>query len=155
VTSQRDPFANFERMRRQIDELFGDFWTRTGLKRGGFTPRVDVYYCGKPPRAVVTADLSGIEIGDVNLEIKGRKLVISGERKTRDPEGRVYQQIEIEQGPFQREVELGIEVAAGEAKATYEDGILKVELPLVEESGATQVRIGGAPSRRTDTPDRG
>ena len=66
---------------------------------------------------MVTADLSGIEIGDVNLEIKGRKLVISGERRARDPEGRVYQQIEIEQGPFQREVELGIEVAADEGKA--------------------------------------
>ena len=25
MTSERDPFANFERMRRQIDELFGDF----------------------------------------------------------------------------------------------------------------------------------
>ena len=31
---QRDPFANFERMRRQIDELFGDFWERAGLGRG-------------------------------------------------------------------------------------------------------------------------
>jgi HSP20 family protein len=153
VTSQRDPFANFERMRRQIDELFGDFWSRTGLKRAGFTPRVDVYYCGNPPRAVVKADLSGIAIDDVNLEIKGRSLVISGERKARDAEGRVYQQIEIEQGPFQRVVELGIEVAAEEAKATYEDGILSVELPLVERPEPTQVRIGGS-SSRADAPDR-
>ena len=141
-------------MRRQIDELFGDFWTRTGLKRAGFTPRVDVYYCGEPPTAIVTADLAGIEIGDVNLEIKGRKLVISGERRTHDPEGRVYQQIEIEQGPFEREVELGIDVQADAAKATYEDGILRVELPLATGQDATQVRIGG-PSSRSDRPDRG
>ena len=31
MTRQRDPFANFDRMRRQIDELFGDVWTRAGL----------------------------------------------------------------------------------------------------------------------------
>jgi len=43
MSRQRDPFANFDRVRRQIDELFGDVWTRTGLSHprpAGFTPRV-------------------------------------------------------------------------------------------------------------------
>jgi len=31
MPSSRDPFANFDRMRRQIDELFGDVWSRAGL----------------------------------------------------------------------------------------------------------------------------
>ena len=30
VTSQRDLFANFERMRREMDELFGDVFERRG-----------------------------------------------------------------------------------------------------------------------------
>ena len=62
---QRDPFANFERMRRQIDELFGDCWERAGLVRGsaGFRPRVDVYYCGDPPVAVIKAELAGVDTG--------------------------------------------------------------------------------------------
>jgi HSP20 family protein len=38
--------------------------------------------------------------------------------------------VEIEAGPFRRVVELNTDVVAQQAKATYEDGILRVELPL-------------------------
>src|SRR5512134_1224273 len=139
MMNPRDPFANFERMRRQIDELFGDVWTRAGLSphRRAFSPRVDVYYCGDPPQAVIKADLAGVGIDDVSLEIRGRTLVISGERRAHDTEGRMYQQIEIEHGPFRREIQLGVDVVADAARATYEDGVLRVELPVAD---ATQPR---------------
>jgi HSP20 family protein len=139
VASSRDLFANFERMRREIDELFGDVFERqTGLRGRGFSPSVDVFYTDDPPRAVVKADLAGIEIGDVALEIRGRQLVIAGERRPAQSAGRLYQQIEIEHGPFRRIVELGAEVAAGEAHASYEDGILEVEIPLVRQEQASR-----------------
>ena len=44
MAPERDLFANFERMRREMDELFGDVFDR-GLaprRRGGFVPAVDV-----------------------------------------------------------------------------------------------------------------
>jgi HSP20 family protein len=135
MAKQRDLFANFERMRREIDELFGDVWTRAGLsprERTTFRPRVDVYYCGDPSIAVVKADLAGVDINNVSLEVRGRTLIISGERRASDTEGRVYQQIEIEQGPFVREIQLGMDVDAVRARATYEDGILRVRLPISE-----------------------
>jgi len=134
VSSSRDLFANFERMRREIDELFGDVFERqTGLRGRGFSPRVDVFYVDDPPRAVVKADLAGIEIGDVALEIRGRQLVIAGERRpTQEAGGRLYQQIEIEHGPFRRIVELGTDVVADKAVASYVDGVLQVEIPLAE-----------------------
>jgi len=91
---------------------------------------VDVYYADDPPRAVVKADLAGVVIEDVGLEIRGRQLLIAGERRAAESEGRLYQQIEIEHGPFRRLVELGADVVAEEAKASYEDGILRVEIPL-------------------------
>jgi len=135
VSPEKDLFANFERMRREIDELFGDVFQRSGLTSPrGFSPRVDVYYCetadGAGAVAVVKADLAGVDIDEVALEIRGRQLMIVGERRTQEAEGRLYQQIEIEQGPFRRAVELGADVVADAARATYEDGILRVEIPL-------------------------
>ena len=144
MSSSRDLFANFERMRREMDELFGDVFGTVGLtSRGrGFSPSVDVFYVDDPPRAVVKADLAGIEISDVALEIRGRQLLIAGERRPSQAAGRIYQQIEIEHGPFRRLVELGVEVVADEARASYEDGILEVEIPLARpDEGVRRVRI--------------
>jgi HSP20 family protein len=143
VSSSRDLFIGFERMRREIDELFGDVFERsTGLRGRGFSPPVDVYYTDDPPRAVVKADLPGVDIEDVALEIRGRRLLIAGERRPAEAAGRLYQQIEIEHGPFRRVVELGADVAAEEAKASYEDGMLQVEVPLARrEQTARRVPI--------------
>ncbi len=141
MARQSDPFANFERMRREMNELFGSVWQRPALaaRRGrGFSPRVDVYYCGEPPKAIVRVDLAGIALKDVNLEVSGRELVISGERAIQETEGRVYQQVEIDSGPFRRVVELGADVEAEEATASYQDGILRVELPLAEPEDRTR-----------------
>ncbi len=126
----RDPFANFERMRREIDQLFGDVFERTGLRGRGFSPAVDVFYLDDPPRAVVRAELAGIVVEDVSLEIRGRQLLIEGQRRPEQADGCVYQQIEIEHGPFRRIVELGSDVVGDEARAAYEDGLLVVEVPL-------------------------
>jgi HSP20 family protein len=130
VTPDRDLFANFERMRREMDELFGDVLSPS--RRGGFTPAVDVYYAADPPRAVVQADLAGVDPAHVALEVRGRELVIAGRRRPapRD-EQRVYQQLEIGSGAFRRVVELGADVDEERTRATYEDGMLVVELPLV------------------------
>ena len=144
---ERDLFANFERMRREMDELFGDVLgpglsTRRG---GGFSPAVDVFYeTGEAhaPRAVVQAELAGIEPAEITLEIEGRELVLSGHRRPAEADDRVYQQLEIDFGPFRRSIPLGVDVVADEARATYRDGILRVELPLAEaDRRARQVPI--------------
>jgi HSP20 family protein len=142
---ERDLFANFERMRREIDELFGDVFDRGGFGPGrAFTPEVDVYYCGQPARAVVKAELAGVDIDDVSLEIRGRQLIIAGERRAQDAAGRLYQQIEIAHGPFRRVVELGADVEADRATATYEDGILRIEIPLTQQGDeARRIPIEG------------
>jgi HSP20 family protein len=139
MAQERDLFANFERMRREMDELFGDVLDR-GLaprRRGGFSPAVDVYYTSDPPRAVVQADLAGIDPSSVQLEITGRELVLSGHRETESADDRVYQQLELERGPFRRVIALGAEVDSEAADATYEDGILTVELPLTRPASRT------------------
>jgi HSP20 family protein len=135
---ERDLFANFERMRREMDELFGDVFERTGLarRRSGFCPAMDVAYTSDPPRAIVTAELAGVDADDLDLEIEGRKLILSGTRRPADVEGDFYQQVEIERGNFRRVIELAADVLGEEAKASYEDGLLRVELPLVRTAAS-------------------
>jgi HSP20 family protein len=143
---ERDLFANFDRMRREMDELFGDVFERTGLsrRRSGFCPAVDVTYSTDPPRAIVTAELAGVDADELDLEIEGRKLILSGNRRLSGIEGEVYQQVEIERGPFRRVIELGAEVLGEAAKASYEDGLLRVELPLAHDEAVThRVSIEG------------
>jgi HSP20 family protein len=145
VASDRDLFANFERMRREMDELFGDVFGG-GLagagSRGAFSPAVDVYYAADPPRAVVRAELAGIRAAEIELEIRGRELILAGQRRPGGAdEERLYQQLEVQHGPFRRVVALGADVDADAAKATYEDGMLTVELPIVAPAGSITVPI--------------
>jgi HSP20 family protein len=124
-------------MRREMDELLGDDWDAATVRRQGtgFTPRGDDFYSkeeeeGGGPLAVVTADLAGVGPDAVNLEISGRTLVISGARPVRRTEGRAYQQVEIPTGSFRRKIELGVDVDAERARASYHEGLLRVELPV-------------------------
>jgi HSP20 family protein len=141
VTPRRDPFANFERMRRDVNELFEDVFERAGLsgrQPAAFRPRVDVYRCEQPPRVIVKADLAGVEVGDVHLELDGRTLVISGERRLQESEGRAFEQVEIQHGPFKRKVELNVDVEEQGATANYANGILTIELPVSQPKRRTR-----------------
>ncbi len=152
MAQRRNLLVNIERMRREMDELLGDSWaparplTRPG---SGFSPRVDVYYTEGPigegdavPKAVVTADLAGVASDAVSLEVSGRTLIVSGSRPVRETEGRAYQQVEIPTGSFRRAIELGVDVEAESARATFEEGLLRVELPIrIPESTTRRVPI--------------
>jgi HSP20 family protein len=121
-------------------DLFVD-WSRTRYvtrRSSGFSPNVDVYYCGEPQRAIVKVDLAGVELSQVGIEVSGRHLAITGERHVQEAEGRVYQQIEIPSGRFRRVVELQVELDPDRASATYEEGILRIELPLRDPNETTR-----------------
>jgi HSP20 family protein len=132
VPPSDDLFANLERMRREMGELFGIPLDRPPVPRrpGGFSPAVDLYYADRPPRAVVRADLAGIDLHDLDVALEGRDLVLAGARRPEEGAGRVYQQVEIEHGPFRRVISLGVDVDAAAASASYQDGVLVVELPI-------------------------
>ena len=127
-----------------MDELMGEPWAerrRVARVGAGFSPKVDVFYSGREkPVAVVLVELAGIDSESLSLEVSGRDLVIAGERIVQRTEGRVYQQVEIEAGSFRRVIELGADVDAERAEASYDDGILRVELPL-QAAVSTRVEI--------------
>ena len=113
-----------------------DVFVTLERRRHGWAPPVDVFYVDGPPRAVVHVELPGVDPATIDLEVRGRELVVRG---TRPPDeggregSRLYQQVEIARGPFRRVVELGAVVAADDAVARYEAGILEVRLPLVRD----------------------
>lgn len=125
--------------------MLGGGWGRAtyvSRRSTGFSPNVDVYYCGDPQRAVVKVDLAGVDLDQVGIEVSGRQLAIVGERPVQETEGRVYQQVEIPSGPFRRVVELQVDVDADKAKATYDDGVLRIDLPLRDSAQSRRVPIG-------------
>jgi HSP20 family protein len=139
--SSRDLFANFERMRREVDELFGEVFD-PHRRRAAFSPSVDVFYVNDPPRAVVNAELPGVDPDEVKVEVRGRELLLIGRRLPPRAEGRLYQQIEIEHGTFRRVVPLGADVDSEAASAEYRDGILEITLPLrTDRPGSKSVPI--------------
>jgi HSP20 family protein len=73
---------------------------------------------------------------------------VRGERAFATAEGRVYQQVEMDYGPFERRVRITVDVDPEATTATYEAGILEVRLALDSRgSGARRIdiqTIGGA-----------
>ncbi|HET6831045.1 MAG TPA: Hsp20/alpha crystallin family protein [Solirubrobacterales bacterium] len=144
MARQRTMLVNIERMRRDVDDLLGAGWAPA--RGADFHPRVDVYYSEggeeRGPQAVVVADIAGVATEAVNVEVSGRMLVITGRRPVRRTEGRAYQQVEIPTGSFRRAVELGVDIDAEGARATFEDGLLRIELPIrLPEAGARKVPV--------------
>jgi HSP20 family protein len=64
----------------------------------------------------------------------GGVLVVAGERPRPRGDGRVYQQMEIDYGPFKREVALPEAVDTSAARASYERGLLTIVLPLARRA---------------------
>lgn len=146
--TDRDLFANFDRMRREMDELFGGALERSGIrrKRAGFSPPIDVTVTSEPPMAVITVELAGLSRDDIDIQVQGGQVTICGERPAASGDQGVYQQVEIERGRFRRVVSLPAEIDAKRVSASYEAGMLRIELPLLpRRSGVTAVPIESSP----------
>lgn len=121
-----------EHAAEEIEQLFADLWQVFPFSRGmrrGYRPDVDVYRTEDPPALTVVVELPGVEPGEVQVIASPRALLIAGERRRPKDDGH-YQQLEIEYGPFQRQVTLADDVDPEEATATYERGFLTIRLPV-------------------------
>jgi HSP20 family protein len=123
-------------LKDEIDELFADLWqvSRLGGLRRGFRPHVDSFRTADPPMFTVIVDLAGIDPDQLNLTAAEGALLISGERRRQACEGRVYQQIEIEYGQFERLVHLPDDVDLSQPEASYDRGLLTIHLPIATKA---------------------
>lgn len=127
-------------MRQAYKRVFGGPGS-PGFGQPYMEPPVDVYQTETD--VIVLMEIAGIPEEEIALEVDGRTLVISGERKPLQSSGprRMYSQMEITNGPFRRQLLLPIEVNAEAAEAIYRNGILEVKLPMARPSAGRNLRI--------------
>ncbi len=101
--------------------------TRWGLPQEAvWRPPTDVYETDN--HVVVVVEIAGLSPGDYEVLLRGRTLIITGER--RDPaEKLAYQQMEIRHGRFRAQVHLPWALEPSGYEAVYENGFLKISLP--------------------------
>jgi len=122
------------RFSEDMDRLFegvGPRWGTRPEEGGLWSPPIEV--SEKDGQFVVCAELPGIRKEDVKVELTPLGLMITGERK-RDREERRegFYRSERSYGTFSRTVPIPEEANLEQAKAQFEDGILKVSLPIPE-----------------------
>jgi HSP20 family protein len=133
----RDPFGSL----MQTDRWFGDFSPAV------FQPRIDVVDDGEALR--VTAELPGMDSGDVEILIEDEYLILRGEKKLekKNEEQGCYH-VERAFGSFQRIIPLpqGVDVERGEAR--FENGTLTIRFPKVPaaQSGSKKLEINSSGS---------
>lgn len=127
--------------RQQHDEILRAFnetcviATRTLYRGRGFRPAADAFYEEDTGQIVVRFELPGLTLDDIELLVERRELVVRGERPFPNRENRVYQQVEMDYGPFERRLRLMVDVDPEATQATYEAGILEVRLSLAQREG--------------------
>ena len=131
------PKRDIDELQREIQELFSDLWQvpRFSGLRTGFRPHVDCYRTNDA--LTVLVELPGVDPENVDLFVGGGTLYIAGERVRPRREGQVYQQMELDYGPFRRQISLGDDVDVTRARATYDQGILKVVAPIAPRQRPT------------------
>jgi HSP20 family protein len=125
-----------DKLQEEIEELFADLWQvpRFSGMRHGFRPNVDCFHTDDPHSLTVVVELPGVDPQSVRIVAGERVLVIAGERKRPRLPGRVYQQMEIEYGAFERHVRLVEDVDPSNAQARFGNGVLTIELPVVQQA---------------------
>ena len=99
-------------------------------------PAVNAYRCENCIRICV--DLAGVDRSLIDLTVEPRRVLIRGARKLPEPthaEGHTVQLLamEIDYGPFEREINLPVEVEIDQAHAEQRNGLLWIALPLRKE----------------------
>ena len=122
-----------DRLKSEMEELFADLCQvpRLVASRRGFRPAVDVYRAADPPVVTVVVELAGVDPEATELALAEGVLVVRGVRRRSAGEQRVVH-MELDYGPFERQVRIAEPVDAEAAEATYTRGLLVITLPIAE-----------------------
>lgn len=141
------------RMDRFFETFFGEPWKESGLPAtaGGWMPDVDVKERGDSIE--VRAEIPGMDPKDIEINVRGTALTISGEKKQEreeKKEGLYYS--EISYGTFFRAVELPEMADPDRVSARYDQGVLTIIVGKKEGAAPKRVEVTSAETKTGAPP---
>lgn len=139
----------FEEMERRFEDFFRKpfslmgptWWPRLRMPElEEITPTVDIYE--EAGDVVIKAELPGMKKENIDVNISGDTVTISGEKKKEEKvEKKNYYSIERSYGSFKRTFRMPAEVQADKAKANFKDGVLELRVPKTEEAKKKEKKV--------------
>ncbi len=139
-----NPFIDFITLQEKMSQLFDEAAYKqkgySALSTGAWSPVVDIFETDGI--IILSAELPGVKIEDVDVEVNKNVLTLKGERKfQKNLSEEQYLRMERFYGTFQRVFNLPVVVDKDEVKANFKDGVLRVTLPKIESPGSTHIKI--------------
>jgi len=127
-----------ERMRRMLDQTFGSFGWPAPAEARGWSPLVDIEEADDA--YVIEVELPGVKPENVNIELVGNELTITGKVKERKHKGALRRQAR-RTGRFAYRVALPTRVEADNVEASLSDGVLTVRVPKAERAERKKIEV--------------
>jgi HSP20 family protein len=110
-----------------------------------WAPNTDVYVT--ETGLVIKVELAGMRKEDLQLVIEGNKVKINGHRPDgcRAPKCK-FLVMEINYGAFETIIELPEGYSLSRAKAAYQNGFLRIDVPLASDEQPPRLRVDSAAS---------
>ena len=136
-----DPFRDLMSIQGEMNRLFGRTFTGgEDVFAGSWAPALDIYETDQ--KFVVSVELPGIEPEDVDVSVEDSTLTIRGERKFSDEVNEEsYHRVERRYGSFVRSFGLPRTVDTDKIEASYDKGVLTVEVPKVEAPKPKKIAV--------------
>jgi HSP20 family protein len=136
-----DPFREVATLQNRVNSLFRDMnGDNDPLAAASFVPAVDIYE--DPQKVVLKLEVPGIEEKDLDVRVENHTLTVKGERKFEAEEKEQnFHRIERRYGSFYRAFTLPSTVDTENVAASYNAGVLKLELTKKPEAQPKQIKI--------------
>jgi HSP20 family protein len=132
-----DPFRELEGLQEQLAQLM----QRTTSDGDGGAPLVPLVDIEEAEDSwIVEAELPGVKPEDVNVEVRGSELAISGEIKEREREG-ILRRRTRKTGEFDYHITIPGDADADHIEATLQDGVLTVRIPKPEQARPRHIDV--------------
>lgn len=139
-----EPFRNLvalqDRMNRLFDETMQAGKDTELMRTGTWAPVVDIYE--NEDEIVLSAEIPGVDMEDVDVQVRDNTLTLKGERKMEKPvKQENYHRVERAYGPFMRAFSLPASVDQERISAHYARGVLEIKMPKTARSKPSQIKI--------------